>query len=130
MWNQVRTAATSAGDSSRCEVALKETWQWGGDIFDARLVATVRGVTDGLGYSHQDLASQAGHDAYFMARRYPTAMIFVPCVDGVTHHPAERIGIADSEAGANVLLHTVVALGDRGAGLHGGFATTPTGYAT
>jgi N-carbamoyl-L-amino-acid hydrolase len=113
MWDEVRAAAASAAEATRCDVALEETWEWGGDIFDAELVKTIRSLTERLGYRHQDIASQAGHDAYFMAQRYPTAMIFVPCADGITHHPGERIGIDDSAAGANVLLHAVVALADR-----------------
>lgn len=129
MWTQVRAAAAAAAKASRCEVTLAETWHWGGDIFDASLVATIRDVTARLGYTHQDIASQAGHDAYFMARRYPTAMIFVPCVDGVTHHPAERIDIVDSEAGANVLLHAVREMGDRMAVPHDAPVTAPTGDA-
>jgi N-carbamoyl-L-amino-acid hydrolase len=110
MWEEVQRAAASAAAMTHCEMTLVETWEWGGDIFDARLVDTVRRVTEDLGYRHQDSASQAGHDAYFMAQRLPTAMIFVPCVNGITHHPAERISIDDSTAGANVLLHTILTL--------------------
>ena len=41
------------------------------------------------GYGHRDLPSQAGYDAYFMARICPTTMIFTPCQDGITHNNAE-----------------------------------------
>lgn len=66
-----------------------------------------------LGYSHRDLPSQAGHDAYFMARICPTTMIFTPCKDGITHNNAEFTTRDEIAPGLNVLLHGVVAHADR-----------------
>ena len=51
--------------------------------------------------------------AYFLARICPTAMIFTPCKDGITHHNAEFAGLGDLEPGLNVLLHSVVSRADR-----------------
>ena len=56
------------------------------------------------------MTSGAGHDAQMMARICPTAMIFVPSVKGISHNPAEHTEPADLEAGANVLLHSLLAL--------------------
>jgi N-carbamoyl-L-amino-acid hydrolase len=113
MISQVEMAAGAAADVSRCTYELVERWHWGGSIFEEDLVSGVRSAADRLGYSHMDIASRAGHDAYFMARVCPTAMIFVPCVDGITHHPAELISREDATAGANVLLQAVIARADQ-----------------
>jgi N-carbamoyl-L-amino-acid hydrolase len=113
MISQVEAAAAAAADVSRCTHELVERWHWGGAIFEDGLVSSVRTAAERLGYSHMDIASRAGHDAYLMARVCPTAMIFVPCVDGITHHPAELISQEDSAAGTNVLLQTVIARADR-----------------
>lgn len=113
MIRQVEQAATDAATITNTTMAFADRWQWGGPIFDPGAVATVREAASRLGYSHADLPSQAGHDAYFLARVCPTAMIFVPCVNGITHHPAECIGKDDAATGANVLLHAVTAWADR-----------------
>ncbi len=56
------------------------------------------------------MTSGAGHDAQMLARISPTAMIFVPSIAGVSHSPAELTGPEDLEAGANVLLHSLMEL--------------------
>jgi N-carbamoyl-L-amino-acid hydrolase len=59
------------------------------------------------------LYSGAGHDAMQIARIAPSAMIFIPCKDGLSHHEAESITPEQAEAGANVLLHTLVELAEQ-----------------
>ena len=76
--------------------------------FDAGCVAAVRGAAERLGYSHRDLISGAGHDACWINRVAPTAMVMCPCVDGLSHNEAEDISREWAEAGANVLMHAVV----------------------
>ncbi|MEL6736688.1 MAG: M20/M25/M40 family metallo-hydrolase, partial [Pseudomonadota bacterium] len=61
-----------------------------------------------LGYSHMDIISGAGHDACWINRVAPTAMIMCPCVDGLSHNEAEEISKEWSTAGADVLFHAVV----------------------
>ena len=61
-----------------------------------------------LGYSHRDIISGAGHDACWINRVAPTAMIMVPCVDGLSHNEAEEITKDWARAGADVLLHAVL----------------------
>jgi N-carbamoyl-L-amino-acid hydrolase len=73
----------------------------------------VRTTSNALGYRTQDILSQAGHDAYFVARHAPTTMIFAPCKGGITHNNAELCTKDDLEPGLNVLLHTVMARADR-----------------
>ena len=79
-------------------------------VFDQGCIAKVRQVAQALGYSQRDIVSGAGHDAYWLSRVTPTAMIMCPCVDGISHNEAEEILPQWAAAGANVLLHTVVEL--------------------
>ena len=66
-----------------------------------------------MDFDWRDIQSQAGHDAYFLATHCPTAMIFTPCKDGITHNNHESCEPADFVAGLNILLHAVVARADR-----------------
>ncbi len=62
-----------------------------------------------LGLRHQDIVSGAGHDAVYVARVAPAAMIFVPCKDGISHNEIEDAREEHLTAGANVLLHAMLA---------------------
>ncbi|MCA1299626.1 Zn-dependent hydrolase [Stappia indica] len=76
--------------------------------FDETCVKAVRGAAEKLGYSHMDIISGAGHDACWVNRVAPTAMIMCPCVDGLSHNEAEDISREWATAGADVLLHAVL----------------------
>ncbi len=67
-------------------------------------------TASGLGHSVKTLPSGAGHDAQMLARVCPTAMVFTPSLNGVSHNPAEYTSPEHLEAGANVLLHTMLVL--------------------
>lgn len=72
--------------------------------FDPTCVSAVRDSVSSLGMSHIDIVSGAGHDACYVAKHAPTAMIFVPCDDGLSHNEAENISAEQAERGASVLL--------------------------
>ncbi|MEO3385443.1 Zn-dependent hydrolase [Mesorhizobium sp. CAU 1741] len=76
--------------------------------FNEDCVKAVRDAAERLGYSHRDMVSGAGHDACWINRIAPTAMIFCPCVDGLSHNEAEEISKEWAGAGADVLFHAVV----------------------
>ncbi len=76
--------------------------------FDEACVKAVRDAAVRLGYSHQDIISGAGHDACWINRVAPTAMVMCPCVDGLSHNEDEEITPEWAEAGTNVLFHAVV----------------------
>ena len=78
--------------------------------FDRGIVEAIEATAGELGFSHRRMTSGAGHDAQMLARLCPTAMIFVPSVKGISHNPAEHTDAKDLEAGANVLLHTLLKL--------------------
>lgn len=113
MAQRMRTAVADAARRAACEARILDTWEWGGQIFAPTLVDLVRRTAEELGYRHRDLPSQAGHDAYFMARVCPTTMIFTPCRDGITHNNAEFTTRDEIAPGLDVLLHSVVAHADR-----------------
>ena len=81
--------------------------------FDPACVGLVREAAARLGYPSRDIVSGAGHDAIFVAPHVPTAMIFTPCRDGLSHNEAESIEPDQAEAGCQVLLEVVLARANR-----------------
>lgn len=78
--------------------------------FDAGMTGIIRQAAEDMNYPHMDITSGAGHDATWIARVAPTAMIFCPCVGGVSHNESEAISPEWAQAGANVLLQTALQL--------------------
>ncbi|PDQ19076.1 Zn-dependent hydrolase [Mesorhizobium sanjuanii] len=76
--------------------------------FDKGCVKAVRDAAERLGYTHRNIVSGAGHDACWINRVAPTAMVMCPCVDGLSHNEAEEITKEWAAAGADVLFHAVV----------------------
>lgn len=76
---------------------------------DAGLIARLEAAAKTCGASHIRMASGAGHDAAFMARIAPAAMIFVPCKDGRSHCPEEWAETDDIALGAEVMAEAVLA---------------------
>ncbi len=83
--------------------------------FDPACVDLVRQGAAKLGYSAREIVSGAGHDAVYVARHVPTAMIFTPCKDGLSHNEAESIQPEEAEAGCQVLFEAVLARANRSA---------------
>lgn len=78
--------------------------------FDKRIVELVETTAACRGLASRRMTSGAGHDARIIARIAPSAMIFVPRVGGISHHPLEFTPEADLFAGANILLDVVTEL--------------------
>ena len=76
--------------------------------FDKECVSKIRRAAERLGYSHRDIISGAGHDACWINKVAPTAMVMCPCVDGLSHNEAEEISQDWAVAGSNVLFHAVL----------------------
>ncbi|WP_029030296.1 Zn-dependent hydrolase [Salinarimonas rosea] len=113
MAERTRRAIGEAAARSGCDATIVDSWSWGGRIFSDELAELGRLTARRLGYSWRDIPSQAGHDAYFLSRVCPTAMIFTPCRDGVTHNSEELAEPGDLEPGLNLLLHVAAARADR-----------------
>jgi len=90
--------------------SIRCLWEAPGVEFDPTCVSAVRSAVAALGYSAMELVSGAGHDSCNTSAVVPTAMVFVPCAGGLSHNEAESAAPADLEAGANVLLHAILAL--------------------
>ena len=90
------------------EAEVKKVFDYAPVPFDAGCVAAVRAAAERCGYSHRDIVSGAGHDACYISRVAPTAMIFTPCVDGVSHNESEDIKPEWATAGTQVLLQAVL----------------------
>ncbi len=76
--------------------------------FDESCVAAVREGAAAFGYEAREIVSGAGHDACYMAKVAPTAMVFVPCVDGISHNEIEDAKPEWITGGGNVLLRAIV----------------------
>lgn len=95
------------------KVRIDRHWLSPATPFDAECVAAVQQAVDGLGYPQQSIVSGAGHDAILLARYCPTAMVFIPCVGGLSHNEAEDVLPEDVSQGADVLLNAVLARAGR-----------------
>ena len=114
MDQELRAACTAAAATQTLEVEVKEFWYFPPTPFDPRLVGAVREAAAAQNYPHQDIISGAGHDAVYVARVAPTAMIFVPCVGGISHNEIEDAKPDDLTAGCNVLLNAVLEAANTG----------------
>ena len=93
-----------------CDIVMKPLARFEPVEFDGRMIDLVEGTAKALGHSVKRMPSGAGHDAQMLARVCPSAMIFVPSINGLSHNLAEDTAPADLAAGANVLLHTVLTI--------------------
>jgi hydantoinase/carbamoylase family amidase len=77
---------------------------------DDRIVDALEAAAQATGEPFMRMHSGAAHDTMCVADRVPTAMVFVPCVDGISHHPAEDADPADAALAAEIILNAVEAL--------------------
>lgn len=105
-----RTFAEDAAAAEGCTIGFETLARFEPVVFDERVADIIESVTEAQGHSNRRIPSGAGHDAQMLARVCPTAMIFTPSKNGLSHNPAEYTSPADLEAGANVLLHTMLQL--------------------
>jgi beta-ureidopropionase / N-carbamoyl-L-amino-acid hydrolase len=110
---ELKAALPGCAERSHTRISIAEEWGFGGLEFDPGLIALLRDTAAKLAIPTMDLRSQAGHDAYNMARVAPTCMIFTPCKDGISHNEAEDIELAETLPGVNLLLHAALARANR-----------------
>ncbi len=108
MENTFREGASQIAGSMGLGVTFEKVGGFDPVTFDEGCVTAVRNAAERLGYSHRNIISGAGHDACWINRTTPTAMVMCPCVDGLSHNEAEDISVEWATAGADVLLHAVV----------------------
>ncbi|MDF2094484.1 Zn-dependent hydrolase [Fodinicurvata sp. CAU 1616] len=90
------------------EQAVEDIFYYKPIHFDEDCIAAVRAATEELGYSHRDMVSGAGHDACYMSKVAPTSMVFVPCIDGISHNEVEDAKPEWVSAGTDVLLRAMI----------------------
>lgn len=109
MVEQLQASARKIADIDGVQIEMKQVVYFPPCVFDARFVIEIEQFASARGLSSRRLASGAGHDAVYVARTCPTAMIFVPCEGGISHNEIENADPAHIEAGCNVLLDCVLA---------------------
>ncbi len=77
---------------------------------DATVVGALTAAAAATGEPFRVMPSGAAHDTMCVAERVPSAMLFVPCLDGLSHTPAERAEPADAALAADVLYAAIRAL--------------------
>lgn len=97
------------------EFELKRIFEYKAIPFDPDCIQSVRDSAERLGYSAREIVSGAGHDACYLAGVAPTGMIFIPCIDGISHNEIEDAKPEWITAGANVLLHAALSRAGRAA---------------
>ncbi|MDQ2779140.1 MAG: Zn-dependent hydrolase [Pseudomonadota bacterium] len=107
----IRAACAAIDDGEHgqgLQVTIEQTVYFPPLRFDERLVSAVRQGAERAGLAHRDIVSGAGHDAVYVARVAPAAMIFVPCKDGISHNEIEDAKPEHLAAGCNVLLQAML----------------------
>jgi N-carbamoyl-L-amino-acid hydrolase len=107
---RIREHATMIAREAGLEITIRDLVRVESVRFDEGLVARIEAAAAAQGRPMRRMVSGAGHDAQFMARIAPTAMIFVPSRGGISHNPREHTAPDDLIAGADVLLATALAV--------------------
>ena len=107
MVGRFRALVAASAARARVDAVVDTVWHMPPTRFDPGLVDLVERSAAALGFRHERIVSGAGHDSLYVAKFAPTAMIFVPCRDGLSHNETEYAKPEDLEAGANVLLQAV-----------------------
>lgn len=89
---------------------FERIWSFPPVAFDPGCIAAIRDAAIAEGLPWREMISGPGHDSCYTARVVPTAMVFVPCRDGLSHHEEEWAEPEHLTAGCQVLLRAVLAL--------------------
>jgi len=93
-----------------CSVTYREQWARNTIDFRPEMVGIVEESVQTLGYPYKRMYSGAGHDAQYIADMVPATMIFVPSDTGFSHCEEEHTSLEQCWKGANVILHSLLAL--------------------
>ena len=104
-----RQLVDASAAAANVDAEIRTVWHMPPTSFDTGLIGHIEDAARALGYPARRIVSGAGHDSLHTAQFAPTAMIFVPCAGGLSHNEAEAAAQSDLEAGANVLLHAMIA---------------------
>jgi hydantoinase/carbamoylase family amidase len=99
---------TASARGMRADYAERQTLP--ATPMDESIVSALEQAAEGTGEPFRRMHSGAAHDTMCVADRVPSAMVFVPCVDGVSHHPAEAAEPADAALAAEIILTAIASL--------------------
>ena len=105
---ELRAACAAICDPAGIEAEIAMIWYSPPIAFNEDCVGAVKKAAGEAGYGNMEIISGAGHDACYISRVAPTAMIFVPCEEGVSHNEAESATPEDLAAGCNVLMYAML----------------------
>jgi beta-ureidopropionase / N-carbamoyl-L-amino-acid hydrolase len=108
MEKRLHEGAQRIADEMGLGLAMENVNRFDPVTFDEGCVRAVREAAERLGYSHRDIISGAGHDACWINRVAPAAMVMCPCVGGLSHNEAEEITPEWAAAGTDVLFQAVL----------------------
>lgn len=100
-------APVAAANAGSCTAAVTQLLHDAPISFASEMRSVLHQAAKNADVPAMEIASGAGHDARHMSGLCPTGMIFIPCLRGISHHPAESIEPAHAEAGARVLAGAV-----------------------
>ena len=106
--SELKTGFERIAEKHGCPIGMEDIWQVDHMPFDQRLVNLILDATEKLNLPIHSMLSGAGHDAGYMSMVVPTGMIFVPSIGGRSHVEVEKTEWQHCEAGANVLLHSML----------------------
>jgi N-carbamoyl-L-amino-acid hydrolase len=107
---RLATEAARIAEFEGVEIARRRLARFEPVEFDPATIERVAATAARLGFSVRRMPSGAGHDAQMFAPNCPTAMIFVPSQDGISHNVAEYTAPEDLRAGADILLQVLLAM--------------------
>jgi len=107
MESEMRESFSKIAYKHGCTYELDNFWISPATPFDQGCIDLVSEGAALYGYPCREMISGAGHDAVYMARKYPVAMIFVPCEGGISHNEIENATPEDVAAGCQVLCHAI-----------------------
>ena len=108
MDRRLRADLAGIAEAAGCSADIVDFWDFPATAFDPACVAAVRDAAGQSGLGWRDIVSGAGHDAVYIARIAPSAMIFIPCEGGISHNEIENATREDCAAGAQVLLQAML----------------------
>lgn len=110
MEQTIRMAIQQAAADTGCSATISQIFDMPPASFPDELLAVLDQAAQERGFATKRMLSGAFHDALFMNRVAPSAMIFVPCRDGLSHNEAEYVEQEHSIAGGNMLLASLLQL--------------------
>ena len=105
---ELKAAVQRIAAKGKVEATVEQVVYFPPQPFTPTLVSAIREAAQAQGMTWMNVISGAGHDAVYLARVCPTAMIFVPCLDGISHNEIEDAQPGHLEAGCNVLLQAML----------------------